>query len=260
MISVVIPAFNEEKLLPRCLKSLRHQDYQGDPEIIVVDNASTDGTARVAVEFGAKVITCSNKGVAYARQTGAQSASGDIIAQADADTVYPREWLSRIAGHFAAHQHSVALAGVYVYENAPPWARLEYLARYFLNIIGLVFLGRPVLISGANFAFRRQAFLKVNGYDPKSLYPDQWGICSRLNRVGRVSYDIHLVVSTSVRRVRKPFHSIIGDVVLNSARVLTYFVKHNANLIGRPAVRVSRLKTITKKAASIFLTNTISRL
>jgi len=104
-ISVIIPAFNEEKLLPRCLESLRNQDYEDEYEIIVADNGSTDDTAGIAREFGAKVVSCPNRrGVFHARQAGADAACGDIIAQADADTIYPRGWLRRIANQFASRQ------------------------------------------------------------------------------------------------------------------------------------------------------------
>ncbi len=101
MISVVIPALNEESSLPDCLESLKNQDYKGEYEIIVADNGSTDNTAGIAKGFGAEVVFCRDKkSVFSARQAGANAARGDIIAQADADTVYPRDWLAKIANHF----------------------------------------------------------------------------------------------------------------------------------------------------------------
>ena len=90
MISVIIPALNEEKYLPDCLKSLRNQDYSGPYEIIIADNGSADNTVRIAHDFNARVVPCpEKKSVFYARQIGADAAQGDIIAQADADTLYP---------------------------------------------------------------------------------------------------------------------------------------------------------------------------
>ena len=87
MISVVIPALNEENYLPDCLKSLVNQDYTGPYEIIIADNGSVDETARIARDFGARVVPCpEKKSVFYARQIGADSVQGEIIAQADADT------------------------------------------------------------------------------------------------------------------------------------------------------------------------------
>lgn len=254
MISVVIPAFNEERLLPQCLESLKNQDYKGDYEIIVVDNASTDGTSKVASNFGVRVIFSSKRGVVYARQAGANLAMGDIIAQADADTIYPGDWLSRIAKHFSAHPRSVALAGIFIYKkDEPPWARFEYFGRYLTNLIGLLLFGRPVYISAANFAFRREAFFKANGYDSSSLYADQWGISRRLSQVGKVSYDKTLLVSTSTRRVEKPFRFILLDIALNSARIFTHFIKHDANLFRRLAVRLPLVRTPARLVALVSL-------
>lgn len=79
VISVVIPAFNEEKLLPQCLESLKNQDYKDGYEIIIVDNGSTDNTGKVAREFGSRVILYPEKGVVYARQMGVYSALGAVV-------------------------------------------------------------------------------------------------------------------------------------------------------------------------------------
>jgi glycosyltransferase involved in cell wall biosynthesis len=240
-LSIVIPAFNEEKFLPHCLQSLKNQDYDGDFEIIVADNASTDATAAIAAISGARVVSCHKKGVAYARQAGAAAAAGDIIIQADADTVYPRNWLSRIARHFASHPESTALAGVYIYQNEeqPYWAKLEYFFKYLINQTGRLLLGRPVLISGANFAFRREAFLRTGGYRPEALYPDQWGISNSLSKVGKIAFDRTLMVSTSTRRVQRAFHLIICDIGLNVSRVFAHLVRHEVNLL-KPITSVRR--------------------
>ena len=253
MISIVIPAFNEDKLLPQCLESLKNQDYAGGYEIIVVDNGSTDDTDRVADEFGARVVSCPRRGVVYARQAGAQAASGNIIIQGDADTVYHENWLSRITHHFSRHPKSAALAGAYVYKTPLYWSRLEYFMRYLINIIGILLFGRPVYISGANFAFRREAFLKTNGYDPESLYPDQWGISRALSRVGKIYYDSTLLVSTSTRRVQKPFYFIIIDIILNSSRIFAHLIKHSVNFSRTLATKLPSLKTSAKRAALILL-------
>ncbi len=253
MISIVIPAFNEEKLLPECLESLRNQDYAGGYEIIVVDNGSTDDTARVAAGFGAKVVSCISRGVVYARQAGAQAASGDIIIQGDADTVYLRDWLTRIASYFSAHPKTVALAGAYVYKDPPGWARFEYSGRYIMNIIGLLLFGRPVYISGANFAFRREAFLKTKGYDAESLYPDQWGISHSLSQVGKIYYDRTVLVHTSTRRVQIPFHLILLNIGLNSSRIFIHFIKHSINLSRTTSAKLPYLKASAKRAALILL-------
>ena len=234
MISIVIPALNEEKYLPDCLSSLEGQDWRGEYEIIVVDNGSTDGTAAIAAGRGARVIVCTTRGVAYARQAGAEQASGDIIAQADADTVYPAGWLSRIARHFDTFPGSAALGGRYDYVDPARWAPLERFFRRVFNGIGQLLVSRPLWISGANFAFRRTAFTLAHGYDPRSYQPDQWGIARRLSRHGRVNYDDNSVVTTSSRRVAKAFCIIAFEIVRNCGRMCAFLLRHTAREIQKP--------------------------
>lgn len=228
MISIVIPALNEEKLLPLCLKSLKNQDYKGEYEIIVADNCSTDNTADVARQFGASVIACADrKSVFYARQAGADSAQGDIIAQADADTVYPQNWLTIIAEQFAAHPEAVAISGRFIYYECPPsWAKLEYFLRQAANIISVVLFERPLVISGATLAFRRNAFLAGNGYKGLTYSADQYGIAGRLSKRGRILYNSNLCVSTSPRSIQKPFIIILRDFSSHLAKWAIHFSKH----------------------------------
>ncbi len=259
MISVVIPAFNEEKFLPQCLESLKNQDYEGDYEIIVVDNGSTDNTIKIAREHGARVVLCSQRGVVHARQAGADAALGDIIVQAAADPVYPRDWLARIAKHFSSHPKSVALAGTYIYKDPPRWAWIEYFLRYFVNrMIGVPFFGRPVSVAGANFAFRREAFLKAGGYEAYSLYPDQWGISRSLSKTGKVSYDKTLSVITSSRRVQRSLPFVLAHLVLNSSRVFAHFLRHNINLLRTFTRRLPLIRTPARLGISIFLVSIIT--
>ncbi len=213
LISIVIPALNEERFLPVCLRSLEEQDYQGPYEIVVADNGSTDNTAGIARSFGATVIACSGKkSVFFARQAGADAARGEIVAQADADSIYPRDWLSRIASLLATHPEAVAVTGRFVYRDPPFWARLEYWLRSATNRASCLLLGGPLVISGATFAFRRTAFLAFNGYHGLTFAPDQFGIASRLAQHGKVAFDGKLTIVTSARRVKKPLTWIAFDL------------------------------------------------
>jgi glycosyltransferase involved in cell wall biosynthesis len=127
---------------------LSNQDYKGEYEIIVADNGSTDNTARIARDFGAKVISCpEKKSVFYARQVGANAARGDIIVQADADTLYPKSWLKRIADQLSLHPKAVAIAGRFIYRDKWFWAKLEYFLRHSINKLAVAFFGRPLFIS-----------------------------------------------------------------------------------------------------------------
>ena len=226
MISIVIPALNEEKYLPDCINSLKHQNWNGEYEIIVVDNGSTDRTSQIARDLGVKVISCPRRGVVYARQAGTEEAKGEIVVQVDADTIYHTNWLGQIDKHFTIHPDSAGLAGRYIYIHPAWWAPLERVYRTVLNGVGQLVFHWPPSVSGANFAFRRSAFLQASGYDPASLQPDQWGIARRLSKYGKIYYEKKLVVTTSSRRVVKPVYVLIYESLRNCYRVSIHFCRH----------------------------------
>ena len=254
MISIVIPALNEEKYLPDCLQSLRNQDYTGSYEIIIADNGSTDGTVRVAQKFMARVVPCAEKkSVFYARQIGADFAQGDIIAQADADTIYPHDWLSRIANQFEKHPGVVAVTGRYVYTKSPWWAIVEYSIRMGVNWVTIPVVGRPWIVSGATFAFRREMFVALGGYHDIAYAPDQWGIASRLSKAGKVVFDKELRVVTSPRSVNKPFLRIVKEGLINWGRWGKYVLKKPLTNIGCGISRVFRKNRMAAVVVSVIL-------
>ena len=245
MISVVIPALNEEKYLPDCLKSLRNQDYTGPYEIIIADNGSTDRTVGVAQDFDARVVPCpEKKSVFYARQIGADAAQGDIIAQADADTTYPQDWLRRIADRFEKHPEVVAVTGRYVYSEPPWWSIVEYVFRTGVIWIMFPVLRRPLVVSGATFAFRREAFVKMGGYHGIVYAPDQWGIASRLSELGKVSFDQDLRVITSPRSVNKPLLRIFKEGLINWSRWGRFLLKKPLAILGKFISKIFHKKRI----------------
>src|ERR1035437_8508182 len=115
LISVVVAAYNEEKDLPKCLTAITTQDFpKDDYEIIVVDNNSTDKTAEIAKSFGARVVQESKQGNTPAVKKGMDSATGEIIANTDADTVVFPDWLSTVKEIFADKDVVGATGSAYV--------------------------------------------------------------------------------------------------------------------------------------------------
>lgn len=98
-VSVIIPAYNEEKLLPRCLESLQNQTVS-PLEVIVVDNNSIDSTAQIAKNHGVILVPEKRQGIAWARDAGFNCAKGDVIARLDADCVAPPEWVEVISKYY----------------------------------------------------------------------------------------------------------------------------------------------------------------
>ena len=107
-ISVIIPAFNEERYLPATLQAVRNaalllQSRDAvSTEVIVVDNNSADATAKVARSLGARVVTELERNIARVRNCGAATAQGKVLVFLDADTHIPAELLHRIHQVFAA--------------------------------------------------------------------------------------------------------------------------------------------------------------
>ncbi len=166
-ISVIIPAFNEELYLPRTLEHLHRAidhlgaSHDGQVEVIVVDNASTDRTADVAVASGATVVPVPEHNIGRVRNAGACAASGDLLVFLDADTLIPESLLIRIV---QVMDDPSCVGGAVDTDHRP--ARL--LMRAYLGlwrVIGLSF----GMAQGALQFCRRDAFAALRGYD-ESIY------------------------------------------------------------------------------------------
>src|SRR6185436_17720194 len=125
MISFVVPAHNEARLITRTLDALAAAGRAlGQPfEIVVVDDASTDDTASIASAGGARVVSVQCRQIAAARNAGARAASGDVLIFVDADTIAPVE---TVRAALAALATGAAGGGVDVYIDGrlPVYARI----------------------------------------------------------------------------------------------------------------------------------------
>ena len=207
-VSVVIPAYNEETYLLSCLESIKNQDYAAEYEVIVVDNASTDNTARIARDWGAKVVYEGKRSPACARQKGAEVATGRIIAFIDADTRAPTHWLSTIVWRFLCEPEIVSLSGPYAYCDAGKFTKAtSYIGNFFNIITDQLFrkvFRKGGAIWGCNFAVRRSALLEVGGFDTSiKFYGEEYELSLRLKKAGKGSIMPQIFVLTSARRLKR---------------------------------------------------------
>ncbi|HSX05887.1 MAG TPA: glycosyltransferase family A protein [Candidatus Saccharimonadales bacterium] len=99
-ISIIIPAYNEERYLGRCLDSIAAQTVK-PYEVIVVDNNSTDKTVEVAQSYSfVRVLHETKQGRAHAQAAGFNAAHGELLARTDADAVFAPDWTTRVAAYF----------------------------------------------------------------------------------------------------------------------------------------------------------------
>ncbi len=226
-LSVAIPAHNEEAYITQCLQSLAHQDFPDELEIVVCLNLCTDRTEEIVRDctktspWPIKVVFETQKGVSWARQTACEATSGEIIASADADAIYPPEWATRIARAFAEDPQLVVLYGPVRLHDFAGWA--SQLFHPILNDT-ITHLGRLVgwhNAIGSNFAMRREAFFAVGGFNTSLKALEDHEIVRRLRRFGRVRYDPRLVAYASARRYnRLGVWKTIGFYARNAVRAV----------------------------------------
>jgi len=196
-ISLIIPAFNEEKNLPRLFKTIKNQDFKGNFEIIVVDNNSTDKTAQIAKRLGARVVKEKIQGIGPAKNRGCLEARGKILAICDADNLLPPHWLSTIWKSFSQSKEIVGVSGsVFISEIPKPIS-------YILWFLYLAFLKLIKRLEGCNMAFRKDAFLKVGGFTKGVKFGENIDISEKLKKVGKIVISSKLFVYFSPRRYQK---------------------------------------------------------
>ena len=202
-ISVVIPAWNEEKYIRGALEGLENQTYPKGPyEVIVVDNDSADDTGRIAEEYGAKLVKDKFHGVAHARHTGYEVAKGEVFAGTDADSRPASDWLEKIAAHFDQDPSLVGLTGpAYLSETGSLQSKFGYFIFDKFQRFNFA-IGKPTF-SGFNFAVRRDAYKSVGGFDIHKVSAEDVDLSFRLAKVGKVKYFDDVKVFTSARRLKK---------------------------------------------------------
>jgi glycosyltransferase involved in cell wall biosynthesis len=199
MISVIVPTFNEEENIERCLSSLCSQTLPRDEyEILVVDGNSKDRTRELAEPLADRVIIQTSEKVGGARNDGAKIARGAIIATTDADCVIPENWLEEIARSFASEDGIVQLYG-YVYPIEP--GIKHELSLHLANLFSKLgyMTGTIHYTLGCNTAFDRETFLEAGMYRCIDA-GDDLEIARRMIHHGRVVLNPHMKVAFSMRR------------------------------------------------------------
>lgn len=167
-LSVIVPAYNGAALVERCLSAIRRSEpVEGGHEVILVDDGSTDGTAKVAGALADRVVRLDDgpSGPGRARNAGVQEAQGEIVAFVDVDVIVHPDALRRSVEALDGTEGMAAVFGAYDEEPEAPG-----LASVYRNL-----LHRYVHLRGAGpahtfwaglGAVRREAFLEVGGFDP----------------------------------------------------------------------------------------------
>ncbi|HDY89612.1 MAG TPA: glycosyltransferase [bacterium] len=170
-ISVIIPVFNEEQTIKRCLQALMDQnDQSGNYEVVVVDNGSNDRSIQIIQEFSVKLFSENRAHNSYmARNCGLRHAKGEIIAFIDADCIADKNWLRNLIEPF--HNESVGVVAGEVLSDKP-----RNLVQGFYEHSGFLKQEKKIknetaALGAGNIALRKKIFDIVGNFDEKF----RWG-------------------------------------------------------------------------------------
>jgi glycosyltransferase involved in cell wall biosynthesis len=197
LISVVVPAYNEEKTIKRCLAALKNQSFPAkDYEIIVVDNNSSDKTAQIAKKMGARVVLEKRQGYVFAIKKGCDAALGKIVVITDADSRAFRDWLKKFYTVFQKDKDIVCVGGGTIHDN--PRTLLVVLVELSYNLVSPLFKAFP----GYNLAFLKSAYDKIGGFREEINMCADTDLCMRMGKQGKRRFLLDNKILTSGRRFR----------------------------------------------------------
>ncbi len=210
--SIIIPTFNEEKLLPALLSEISDAELKKrfDYEVIVSDGGSRDKTLEIAKRYADKVVEhheSSRQLISQGRNRGAETASGEILIFINADIRISEleKLFMKIEDEFFPGNYIAMTCGVKVFPEDEIFSDRLFLGFYnryfsFLNFIGLG-MGR-----GECQVIRKVDFFELNGYNEEMAAGEDFDLFKRLRRKGKILFLKTFFVFESPRRYRKYGH------------------------------------------------------
>ncbi|HEY8587403.1 MAG TPA: glycosyltransferase [Rhodanobacter sp.] len=180
LVSVLIPAYNEAKVIVSSIQRILASRYR-HIEVIVVDDGSTDGTsavvtARFSREPRVRLLTIPNSGKAHAVNTALHESKGAVVVALDADTQFEAHTISRLVRWFADPQVGAVAGNAKVGNRInliTLWQALEYITAQNLERRALAALGAITVVPGAVGAWRRTVLEQLGGFPADTLAEDQ---------------------------------------------------------------------------------------
>ena len=176
-LTVIVPAYNEEKVIERTIQGLISTNYP-NKEVIIVDDGSTDKTAEIIDRYKkqTKILHKTNNGKASAINFALAYATGEIIVIVDADTIIGPDSLIHLVRGFSLDKEVAAVAGNIKVRNRKNWLTwcqaLEYVAGIQIARRGLDVFGAISVIPGALGAFKKEVLEEIGTYHKDTLVED----------------------------------------------------------------------------------------
>ncbi len=206
MICIIIPAYNEEKVIGACLDSLTKQKTSRQFRVILVNNNSTDKTVEIAKQYQGKldlmIVLQKQKGRGPARHLGFEMADTDIIVSSDADAVLPENWLERLTSKLETSQ-STAVTGTCKIVDCGNFrnAVFNYMQPLTMRFYRMLF--GHYWLSGFSFAIKRDSYKKAGGFNQQLNGLEDIDLSFRVAKVGKITFIDDLPVIFSGRRFKQ---------------------------------------------------------
>lgn len=207
-LAFVVPAHNEEHELGAALAAIRVAASGHEYEVVVVDDASTDRTAEIARDAGARVVAITRRQIAAARNAGAAAAHADVLFFVDADT---RVAPLHVTGALTALQDGYVGGGarIGIYDDVPRWATAP------LRVFSAIYFGCN-FGAGAFLFTTAENFGAIGGFDEQYFAGEEIYLTRALRRLGRFTV-LREPVLTSGRKLR--MHSA-RKILTSSAKLI----------------------------------------
>ena len=197
MLSIIIPALNEEKYLPNILNCLKNQTYK-DFETIIVDAHSDDKTKEVAKSFKQlkiKIINSEKRNVAYQRNLGVKNAKNERLLFLDADTKIPSDFLENSLKEL---NNEIAACNIYPDSSHPVDIFFIWLFRIYLKA-----LYKIIGFNGCSLFSLKSLHNKINGFDETIKVSEDFDYTKRIKKFAKLKLLKKPYVKISMRRFEK---------------------------------------------------------
>jgi len=177
-VSIIVPAYNEEKTLAKTVNSLLRMDYPKEKlEIIVVDDGSKDRTFEIAKSFsgrGVRAFKKENGGKGSAINLGLKKVRGEFVAVLDADSFVGKDALKSMVGYFEKKRVMAVTPTLKVYKPRGFWQKVQYIEYLFSVFFRKIFsfMQGVYVTPGPLSVYRKSFFLKHGGFDEKNITED----------------------------------------------------------------------------------------
>jgi cellulose synthase/poly-beta-1,6-N-acetylglucosamine synthase-like glycosyltransferase len=251
-ISFLIPAYNEEQIIGKCIESIDRAAarYNGRTEIVIVNDGSTDNTEKIILDSLRKLIyargknfTITNSGKGFALDYGLKRTSGDIVFRMDADSLIDKEAITPLVEHF--EDPSVGSVSGFVFPLKAPNVfskaqNILYASYLYVKRTQEVF-DSIIVQPGPSTAFRKDALLKIGGWT-HNQFGEDGEISSRMARFGYKSeFEQRSIVYTDLPQTLR------GFLIQRSRWSIAYYHSRGRNL--------EQVKELASPRALVFMHN-----